>query len=133
MGRIQTPELAQDYIDFLFSPAVAVQDMHSGAIALALNAKTRRLLWGFIKENWEMVYRELSGNMVVLERFLRVGLSKFADGEVEGDIRGFFEGRDNKGYDRGLGVVADTIKGAAAYRERDAGLVREWLGAHGYL
>lgn len=134
MGRVQTPELARDYIDFLFSPAVAVQDMHSGAVSLALNSKTRHILWEFIKNDWDTkVYPDLSGNMVVLERFLRVGLSKFASSEVEKDIRQFFQGRDNRGYDRALGVVSDTIKGAAAYKERDSELVKEWLSAHGYL
>jgi hypothetical protein len=108
--------------------------MHSGAIALATNAKTRNDVWSFVKANWETkVFPDLSGNMVVLERFLRVSLNKFASFEVKKDIDDFFKNKDIKGYDRGLGVIADTITGAAKYKERDAGLVKEWLSAHGYL
>lgn len=134
LGRVQTPELAKEYLDFIFSPKVAVQDRHSGAISLAANAKVRGVVWEYIKANWDgKVYPELSGNMVVLERFLRMSLNKFASFEVKKDIDAFFADKDNRGYDRGLGVVADTITGAAKYKERDVGLVKEWLGAHGYL
>jgi len=71
--------------------------------------------------------------MVVLERFLRVSLNKFSSFEVKDDIDKFFAEKDQRGYDRGLGVVKDTITGAAKYKERDEGIVREWLKAHGYL
>ncbi|KAI9697720.1 MAG: hypothetical protein M1820_007707 [Bogoriella megaspora] len=133
LGKVQTDELANAYLDFLFSSSVATQDIHSGAGSLAANAKTRLALWQWIKAHWKMVRDRLSGNMVVLDRFVRLSLGKFTDLEVEKDIAGFFEGKDNKGYDRTLRVVADTIKGNAKYKERDAAIVREWLGAHGYL
>jgi aminopeptidase N len=133
MGRVQTTELANDFLDFLFSPAVAVQDMHSGAASLSMNPKTRGALWEYMKANWDSkVHPDLSGNMVVLERFLRVSLSKFASKEVLQDIEAFFKGKDQKGYDRGLAVIKDTIQGAALYKDRDENLVKEWLSAHGY-
>lgn len=134
MGRVQTPELARDLLDFTFSPAVAIQDRHSPGMSLAANSNARLLLWEYIKEHWESkVYPSLSGNMTVLERFLRVSLSKFASFDVERDIQKFYKGKDNRGYDRGLGVIADTINAAAKYKERDAALVKEWLSVHGYL
>ncbi|KIV98469.1 uncharacterized protein PV09_09722 [Verruconis gallopava] len=134
LGRVQTSELATEYLDFTFSDKVAVQDRHSPAIALAANGKTRLALWEYIKNNWEeKVFASLSGNMVVLERFLRSALNKHSSFAVEQDIEKFFEGKDQRGYDRGLGVVKDTIHGAANYKERDEALVREWLKAHGYL
>jgi aminopeptidase N len=134
MGRVQTAQLARDFLDFMFSPDVAVQDIHSAGTSLAQNAKTRGLLWEYIKEHWDSkVYPMLSGNMVVLERFLKCCLNKFASFEVERDIQKFFEGKDKRGYDRGLGVIVDTITAAAKYKERDSALVREWLSTHGYL
>jgi aminopeptidase N len=134
LGRVQSPDLAKDFLQFMFSPAVAVQDVHSGASALAANGKTRNEVWQFIKTHWDdKVYPRLSGNMVVLERFLRMSLNKFASAEVKADIEKFFEGKDNKGYDRALGVISDTLAGNSKYKERDASLIREWLGAHGYM
>ncbi|KAF2811700.1 uncharacterized protein BDZ99DRAFT_497372 [Mytilinidion resinicola] len=134
LGRVQTPELAQEFLTFLFSSSVAVQDKHSGAIALANNANVRYELWKYIRENWDQtVFPLLSGNMVVLERFLRAGLAKFASFEVAEEIREFFKDKDQRGYDRGLAVVNDTILGQATYRKRDEEVIREWLKANGYL
>lgn len=132
LGRAQTPALAKDYLNFLFSDKVAVQDVHSGAASLAANPKARGVLWEYIKENWDTVNKKLSGNSIVLDRFLRLSLSKFASHEVEKDIAQFFSGKDNRGYDRSLGVISDTVRGNANYKERDGKLIMEWLSAHGY-
>ena len=131
MGQVQTADLAKDYLSFGFSK-VATQDLHSVGVSLANNSKVRETVWQYTKENWPMVREKLGGNMVVLERFLRTCLQKYASFEIEKDIEEFFTGKDNNGYDRGLAVVSDTIKGNAKYRERDMEVVREWLKAHGY-
>ncbi|KAL1311069.1 hypothetical protein AAFC00_001278 [Neodothiora populina] len=133
MGRVQDKELAKEYLEWSLSGAVATQDVHSPARAVALNSKVRPVVWEFIKSNWPMLRERLGGNMVVLERYLRMSLNKFASYEVEKDIEAFFGDKDNTGYDRGLAVVGDTIKGSARYRENDLDIIREWLSAHGYL
>lgn len=133
MGRVQTPALATDFLNFQFSEKVAVQDLHTGSIALATNAKTRDTLWSYIKGNWEAVKGKMEGNKVVMDRYFKSTLGRFASREMETEIEGFFEGKDTKGFDRGLVQVADSIRGNARYREREEGVVEEWLGAHGYL
>jgi aminopeptidase N len=132
LGQIQDNNtLLPDFLAFIFS-TVAVQDIHSAAKALAANSKTRDGLWSYIKHNWEMVREKLGGNMVVLDRFLNVSLSFFTDLETEKDIAAFFKDKDNRGYDRTLGVVSDTIKGRARYRKRDRDILVEWMKAHNY-
>lgn len=132
MGQVQTPDLATDYLKFAFGGNVAIQDLHSVGASLANNSKTRDTVWSYVKAEWPTIREKLGGNMVVLERFLRTGLQKFASAEIEQDIQAFFKDKDNTGYDRGLAVVSDTIKGNARYRERDLEIVREWLSTHGY-
>ncbi|TKX19461.1 aminopeptidase-like protein 3 [Elsinoe australis] len=132
MGRVPSAELARDYLDWSFSGPVATQDLHTPARALALNSAVRTEVWTFIKKNWSTIFDKLSGNMVVLERFLRMSLTKFASNDIEKDIENFFKDKDQKGFDRGLAVVSDTIKGLAGYRERDGGVIGEWLSARGY-
>nr|POF17706.1 aminopeptidase 1 [Quercus suber] len=133
MGQVQTPDLALDYLKFGFSPAVAIQDVHSVSTSLANNSKVRIANWDYIKAEWPMIRAKLSDNMVVLERFVRMSLQKYASHEVEQDIASFFKDKDNTGYDRGLAVVSDTIKGNARYRERDMENIRAWLKAKEYL
>lgn len=129
LGRIQDPDLLPDYLALLFTD-VATQDVHTGATALAVNPKTRSGLWKYIQENFDPVKTRLSANMVVFDRFLKMSLQKFNDRETEKEIAKFFEGKDNRGYDRTLGIVSDTILGRAAYKERDSQvspLNDEWL------
>lgn len=133
LGQVQSSALAEDYLKFAFDGDVATQDLHTVGGSLANNSKVRATVWEYIKQEWPMIRSKLGGNMVVLERFLRVGLQKFASAEVEEDIAQFFSDKDNTGYDRGLAVVSDTIKGNAKYRERDLEQIREWLIAHGYV
>lgn len=134
LGQTSKSELAREYLDFLFSPEVAIQDVHSGASSLAANPKTRHALWRYIQTNWDaVVYPKLSSNSVVLDRFLRLTLTSFTEEDIAQEISTFFAEKDNTGYDRALGVVADSIKSNAAYRERDSVVLREWLSAHGYL
>jgi hypothetical protein len=131
LGRIQDPELLPDYLALLFND-VATQDVHTGAVALAANPKTRTGLWKYIQDNFDPLKERLSANMVVFDRFLKMSLQKFSDRETEQEIARFFEGKDNRGYDRTLGIVSDTILGRASYKERDAAVVKEWLKTHGY-
>jgi aminopeptidase N len=131
MGRLQTPALLTDYLTFLFT-SVATQDIHTGAVALAANSTARLGLWYYIKEHFEAVREKLGGNMVVLDRFLKMSLQKFSNRGMEKEIAGFFEGRDNRGYDRMLRVVKDTILGRAGYRERDGEAILGWLKANDY-
>lgn len=132
LGSVQTTDLAQDYLNFGFGGKVAVQDLHSVGVSLANNSKVRSEVWSYIKKEWPMIREKLGGNMVVLERFLRMCLQKYASSAVEKDVEAFFKDKDNTGYDRGLAVAVDTIRGNAKYRERDVEVIREWLKAHGY-
>ncbi len=132
LGKVQTTALAENFLDFQFSDKVAIQDMHTGSVSLATNSKVRSVLWDYIKQHWEAVHGKLSGNSVVIDRYLKSTLSKFASHEVEKDIAAFFKDKDTKGYDRGLVQVSDTVRANATYKERDQAIVVEWLKAHGY-
>jgi hypothetical protein len=132
LGRAKDADLVYDYLDFVFSDKVAIQDVHNGAVSLAANSKVRHLLWEYMKKNWDAVEARLSANNVVFERFVRMGLSKFADHNIAADIASFFQNKDTSSYDRALVIVADSIRTNANYKERDEKLVLEWLQAHGY-
>ncbi|MCJ1377164.1 hypothetical protein MMC17_000256 [Xylographa soralifera] len=132
MGYVQSTDLVDDFMDFQLSDKVAVQDIHSGAISLAANAKARDPLWAYIKAHWGSLEAKLSVNSLIIARFVNGTLSKYSTFEMEQQITNFFEGKDTKGYDRGLVEVSDTIKGNAKYKERDEKLLLEWLQTHGY-
>lgn len=133
LGKVRSTDLVEDFLAFQFSDHVAVQDLHSGSLALAKNAEARERMWSWIKENWNTVENKLSSNLVIMDRYLKGALKEFASHEVGEDIFSFFQSKNTEGYDRGLNQVYDTVRGNANYKERDEQLVFEWLRAHGYI
>lgn len=133
LGKVQTTDLVKSFLDFQFSGKVALQDVHTGSVSLAANSTVRNALWQFIKVNWDTVSKKLSASSVVMDRYLKTCLSKFASHEVGKDIEVFFKDKDTKGYDRGLVQVSDTVQANANYKERDEELVLEWLKTHDYV
>ena len=132
MGRTKKHDLAIDLLDFVTSDSVAIQDAHGGPSALARNNESRDVVWEYITTRWERVYDRISIASIVMDRWIKMGLSQYSDFKTEKEIAEFFKDKDTKPYERALVVVSDTIKANAAYKERDEKLVLEWLKAHGY-
>ncbi|KAI1078525.1 peptidase family M1-domain-containing protein [Whalleya microplaca] len=114
------------------SESVPSGDMHSLASALAANSFARPLQWTYIREHWAPLTAKMA-NPVVLDRFVKLTLNKFTDARYVAEIDEFFADKDKSSFDRTLEQVKDAIRGRAAYRLRDAVVLREWLGVNGYL
>jgi len=127
VGRVRKPEFIQKALDFMLSDKVKTQDKHTPAISLASNHRARRALWECIKAHWDTIYTQLSGNMTVLDRFVKNSLNKFASQDILEDIEGFFQGKDNSGYERGLQIVCDSVRGNINWVSRDKDVVAKWL------
>lgn len=127
LGRVRKSELIQKVLDFMLSDKVKTQDKHTPAISLASNHKARRALWEYIKAHWDTIYKQLSGNMVVLDRFVKNTLNKFASQDILDDIERFFKDKDNSGYERGLQIVSDSVGGNISWVNRDKDAVAKWL------
>lgn len=127
LGRVRKPELIQKVLDFTLSEKVKTQDKHTPAISLASNHRARLALWEYTKLHWNTIYSQLSGNMVVLDRFVKNTLNKFAEQQVLDDIEKFFKDKDNSGYERGLQIVSDSVRGNVGWVSRDQNTVAKWL------
>lgn len=86
-----------------------IMDVHFLTSALAANTATRDALWEYIQAHYDELYAPMLLNMVVLDRFVRVSLGHYADADTAAAIRGFFERRNTKGFERSLSQVLDKI------------------------
>lgn len=112
--------------------SVPAADVHYLSSTLASNRVARPLLWKFVKENWAQVEKKLGGNPIILDRFVNVSLSKFTTFTDVEEIDDFFKDKDCTAFARTLETAKDKGRGRAAYRERDAAVLKEWLVANGY-
>ncbi|KAI1341791.1 peptidase family M1 [Xylariaceae sp. FL0016] len=141
LGHTRDADLIKNVLlPFLFnlSPPAAASDsvpsgdMHSLGSSLAANSFARPLQWQFMQANWDQLTTKMA-NPVVLDRFVKISLNKFTDAKYVDEIEAFFADKDTSAFDRTLEQVKDAIRGRAAYRRRDAAVIKEWLSANGYL
>ncbi|KAK0648335.1 peptidase family M1-domain-containing protein [Cercophora newfieldiana] len=115
------------------SDAVPAGDMHYLASGLAANRAGRPLLWHYLRDNWEQVNAKLGGNPIILDRLVGLSLGRFSDYETLNEIETFFKGVSTKGFDRTLGAALDKIRARAAYKTRDADVLKKWLVENKYV
>jgi aminopeptidase N len=116
----------------LDSDSVPSVNMHVLGSTVSLNRVSRPLLWKYMQENWDQATKKMA-NPIVLDRFIKFTLNKFNDAKYIDEIDAFFKDKDTASFDRTLEQVKDKVRGRAAYRERDAASLKEWLGANGYI
>ncbi|KAI0202573.1 peptidase family M1 [Astrocystis sublimbata] len=141
LGQTKDTELIKsELLSFLFdisppapaSESVPSGDMHSLGSSLAVNSVARNIQWDYMRENWSKLTTKMA-NPVVLDRFVKISLNKFVDVKYVAEIETFFADKDTSSFDRTLEQVKDAVRGRAAYYTRDANVLREWLGANGYI
>ncbi|CAJ0763078.1 15809_t:CDS:10 [Entrophospora sp. SA101] len=103
LGHAGQPELIQRALDFAISDEVKEQDIVHSFSGLRANRKSRRALWEFFKKNWDL------------------------------DIESFFKDKDCKNFARPLQQSLESIRINAAWVNRDADDVKQWLKENKYL
>lgn len=132
LGRSKSYECALDLLNFVTSDAVPPQDAHSGIISVANNNETRNAAWDFTKNEWSRVEKRLAGTSVVIDRWIKNGLTHYSDTAIRDDISSFFKDKNTGPFNRSLIIISDTITGNASYKQRDEAQILEWLKANDY-
>ncbi|EPS43001.1 hypothetical protein H072_3011 [Dactylellina haptotyla CBS 200.50] len=133
LGKVSDEALITDYLEKMIGDKIPTQNTHYVSSSLAMNSDAKPLVWKFVKERWDDIFKLLSGNMVLLDRFVRVTLNKFADETILEDMKTFFESKDQRGYDRAVRVSIDSVSGNVSWKKRDEQAVADWLKSKGYI
>ncbi|KAI0014943.1 peptidase family M1 [Xylariomycetidae sp. FL0641] len=141
LGHVRDESIIKEtLLPFLFNispPAPAADsvpsgDMHTLGSGLAANTVARPLLWRFVQDHWDQLTAKMA-NPIVLDRFVKVSLNKFTHAQYLDEMNKFFSDKDTSSFGRTLEQVKDAVRGRAAYRQRDADIIKQWLAANGYL
>ncbi|KPI37465.1 Alanine/arginine aminopeptidase [Cyphellophora attinorum] len=132
LGRSKDKQLVGELLEFAMTDKVPPQDAHSAIVAVAANNENRLVGWEFTRDQWDRVSKKLGVSNIVLDRWIKMGFTSFADEAVAEDIANFFKDKDTTAFARSLVIISDSIAANAAYKNRDEAVLLEWLKANGY-
>ncbi|EGW32842.1 arginine/alanine aminopeptidase [Spathaspora passalidarum NRRL Y-27907] len=129
LGHITNVELLQPLLDLLTQPEVIpTMDSHFLGAPLSDNPVTRDAFLQFFFDNYDdKLYKLMSTNMVVLDRFVKMTLRNYQSEEVYNKVSDFFRNRDVHGFERSLKQSLDNIKINSTWFGRDGKAVDEYL------
>lgn len=132
LGKTKDKKAAEELLEFATSEVVPPQDAHSAVVSVAANNECRITAWEFTRDQWDRVTKRLGVSNIVLDRWIKMGLTGFSNLEVERDIASFFKDKDTTAFARSLVIISDSITANASYKQRDEKVLLEWLQANDY-
>lgn len=133
IGRAKSPELIKRTLSLPLSDEVKGQDIYLPLGGLRTHKDGIDALWGWMKENWDEIYKKLPPGLSMLSSVVSICTSGFTSEEQMKDIREFFSKKSTKGYDQALAQSLDAMQAKAKWLERDGDDVKAWLKQKGYL
>lgn len=133
LGHVNNEAIFQSLISKIVEPEVIpTMDAHFLGKSLSTNIHTRDGFWLYFKNNYDAIYKSMSTNMVVLDRFVKLTLANYLTMEMHDEIYNFFKDKDVHGFERSYKQVLDNIKIRSAWVQRDQENVKEWLNINGF-
>ncbi|KAG9292135.1 hypothetical protein G9A89_005279 [Geosiphon pyriformis] len=133
LGFAQQPELIQRGLEFSISSEVRSQDIIYPFASFQSNRKSRKLLWEFVKTNWEPLQERYSKSLNLFGNVIKCSVDSFASHELADDVEAFFSDKDSKDFARPLHQSLETIRANTAWLKRDEKDVEDWLKRNGYI
>ncbi|CAG8554273.1 15559_t:CDS:10 [Funneliformis caledonium] len=129
----QRDDLIQRALQFAISEEVKSQDVFHAFASLQSNRKSRRQLWNFVKDNWDVIHKRFINFRALFGKIIKSSIELFSSEDIIVDIENFFSNRDCKGFERPLQQSIEKIRVNAAWLKRDSRDVEDWLKTNGFL
>ncbi|KAK6457274.1 arginine/alanine aminopeptidase [Scheffersomyces xylosifermentans] len=128
LGHVHNDQLATKLISLLTNPEVIpTMDSHFLGVSLSKNFHTKEKFLQFFLDNYAELYKLMSTNMVVLDRFIKLTLGNYQSQEAYNKIEEFFSGKDVHGFERSYKQSLDNIKINTNWFNRDSEEVKTFL------
>ncbi|KAF4968813.1 hypothetical protein FSARC_3841 [Fusarium sarcochroum] len=133
LGFARDPALIKRTLEYTLSDHVKTQDLYMPLSALRAHKEGILALWGWVKENWDLLTKRLPPGMSLLGDMVAISTSSFTQSEQIADVKSFFEQKGTKGFDLELAQSLDSIKAKQNWLARDKEDVKQWLSQNKYL
>ncbi|RHZ45063.1 hypothetical protein Glove_692g11 [Diversispora epigaea] len=131
LGHAQQEKLIQRALELSISDNVKSQDIIYPFTGLKENCKSRRALWSFIKQNWELIQNRYQHSLSLFGHIIK-SLDSFSSFDDIRDIEDFFKDKNTKEIERPLQQSLENIRVRAAWLSRDKKDVEDWLRNNGF-
>ncbi|KAH7235684.1 peptidase family M1-domain-containing protein [Fusarium tricinctum] len=133
LGFAKDPALIERTFKYTLSDNVKTQDIYMPLSALRAHKQGVLALWGWVKENWDVLIKRLPPGMSLLGDMVAISTSSFTHNDQISEVKSFFEEKGSKGFDLELAQSLDAIKAKQNWLARDKEDVKQWLRDNKYL
>ncbi|KAI1069324.1 hypothetical protein LB507_008790 [Fusarium sp. FIESC RH6] len=133
LGFAKDPELIKRTLAYTLSDNVKTQDIYMPLAGLRAHKEGVLALWGWVKENWDVLTKRLPPGMSLLGDMVAISTSSFTHADQIDDVKSFFEEKGNKGFELELAQSLDAMKAKQNWLARDKEDVKQWLAQNKYL
>ncbi|CAG7562111.1 unnamed protein product [Fusarium equiseti] len=133
LGFAKDPELIKRTLAYTLSDNVKTQDIYMPLAGLRAHKEGILALWGWVKENWDVLTKRLPPGMSLLGDMVAISTSSFTHANQIDDVKSFFEEKGNKGFELELAQSLDAMKAKQNWLARDKEDVKQWLVQNKYL
>ncbi|CAJ0547689.1 Ff.00g044430.m01.CDS01 [Fusarium sp. VM40] len=133
LGFAKDPALIERTFKYTLSDNVKTQDIYMPLSALRAHKQGVLALWGWVKENWDVLTKRLPPGMSLLGDMVAISTSSFTHHDQISEVKSFFEEKGSKGFDLELAQSLDAMKAKQNWLARDKEDVKQWLRDNKYL
>ncbi|KAL3600265.1 Aminopeptidase 2 mitochondrial [Fusarium poae] len=133
LGFAKDPALMKRTLAYTLSDNVKTQDIYMPLAGLRAHKEGVLALWGWVKENWDVLTKRLPPGMSLLGDMVAISTSSFTHGDQIDDVKKFFEEKGSKGFELELAQSLDSMKAKQNWLARDKDDVKQWLVQNKYL
>ncbi|RGP77469.1 aminopeptidase [Fusarium longipes] len=133
LGFAKDPALMKRTLAYTLSDNVKTQDIYMPLAGLRAHKEGIVALWGWVKENWDVLTKRLPPGMSLLGDMVAISTSSFTHGDQIEDVKSFFEQKGSKGFELELAQSLDAMKAKQNWLARDKEDVKQWLIQNKYL
>ncbi|CAG1976831.1 unnamed protein product [Fusarium graminearum] len=133
LGFAKDPALMKRTFAYTLSDNVKTQDIYLPLAGLRAHKEGIVALWGWVKENWDVLTKRLPPGMSLLGDMVAISTSSFTHADQIDDVKSFFEQKGSKGFELELAQSLDSMKARQNWLARDKEDVKQWLIQNKYL
>jgi aminopeptidase N len=127
LGATEDRVLIERALDYALSSHVRSQDVMYVFGTVAANPKGRRLLWQFVQDHWQELFRRYGEGSFLLSRIVGISCNAFSSEDMAKHIEDFFRDKMTDQIRRCVAQSIEKVYNNARWFHRDRGVVSEWL------